>query len=53
MTVWRVLCKAGMKKIKPTRKPGLTKKNERREACILSSSSALDLGRLEECYLVR
>jgi len=26
MTVWRVLCKAGMKKIKPTRKPGLTKK---------------------------
>jgi len=26
MTVWRVLRKAGMKKTKPTRKPGLTKK---------------------------
>ena len=53
MTVWRVLRKAGMKKTKPTRKPGLTKKNERRKACILLLSSALDLGRLEEYYLVR
>jgi len=25
MTVWRILRKAGMKKIKPTYKPGLTK----------------------------
>lgn len=44
MTVWRVLKRAGFRKTKPTRKPGLTKKmrNERLEWCRRHESWTLD-----------
>lgn len=52
MTVWRILRKAGMKKTKPTQKPGLTKKM-RIVSSVMSSTSRLNSRRLEEGYMVR
>jgi len=48
MTVWRVLRKAGMKKTKPTRKPGLTKKmkEERLVFCRSHQHWTLEDGRM-------
>ncbi|KAL2128636.1 hypothetical protein VTI74DRAFT_8909 [Chaetomium olivicolor] len=44
MTVRRILCAAGMKKSKPTRKPGLTKKmrRDRFEFCLLHQHWTLE-----------
>lgn len=44
MTVWRILRSAGMKKVKPTRKPGLTPpmKQERLDWCLARAHWTLD-----------